>query len=90
MLAKIYKLIAEGCTNMSLDDLLDKSGVTENEYTSALEVSCNGNVVLLQREPNECFINNYNPSVMLAWQANMDRHNENREIYGGIVKEGSC
>lgn len=72
LLAKIYKLIAEGCTNMSLDDLLDKSGVTENEYTSALEVSCNGNVVLLQREPNECFINNYNPSVMLAWQANMD------------------
>ena len=21
---------------------------------------------------DECFINNYNPSVMLAWQANMD------------------
>ena len=57
LLAKIYKLIAEGCTNMSLADLLDKSGVTENEYTSALEVSCNGNAVLLQREPNKCFIN---------------------------------
>ena len=43
-----------------------------NEYTNALEVSCRGSVVLLQREPHECFINNYNHSVMLARQANMD------------------
>ena len=35
-------------------------------------MSTNGNVVVLKREPSECFINNYNPSVMLAWQANMD------------------
>ena len=25
-----------------------------------------------KREPSECFINNYNPSVMIAWQVNMD------------------
>ena len=35
-------------------------------------MSTNGNVVVLKREPGECCINNYNPSVMLAWQANMD------------------
>ena len=28
--------------------------------------------VVLKREPRECKINNYNPNVMLAWQANMD------------------
>ena len=28
--------------------------------------------MLLKREPNEQNVNNYNPSVMLAWQANMD------------------
>ena len=28
--------------------------------------------MVLKREPDECFINNYSPSVMLAWQANMD------------------
>ena len=54
---------------MSLDDLLEKA---ESEYTQALEVSSKGNVVVLRREPNECSVNNYNPSVMLAWQANMD------------------
>ena len=57
---------------MSLDDLLDKAEVFESDYTHALEVSSKGNVVVLSREPNECSINNYNHSVMLAWQANMD------------------
>ena len=66
--AVFQKLIAEGNTDMSLDDLLDKAEVSESEYTQALEVSSKGNVVVLRREPNEC----YNPSVMLAWQANMD------------------
>ena len=72
VLSKVQKLIAEGNTDMSLDDLLDKAEVSESEYTQALEVSSKGNVVVLRREPNECSVNNYNPSVMLAWQANMD------------------
>ena len=38
----------------------------------ALELTNSGNVVLLMREPCEQNINNYNPSGMLAWQANMD------------------
>ena len=72
VLSKVQKLIAEGNTDMSLDDLLEKAEVSETEYTQALEVSSKGNVVVLRREPNECSVNNYNPSVMLAWQANMD------------------
>ena len=57
---------------MSLAELLNKAEVTEKDYIDALELSTNGNVIVLKREPDECFINNYNPSVMLAWQANMD------------------
>ena len=72
VLSKVQKLTAEGNTDMNLDDLLDKAEVSETEYTQALEVSSKGNVVVLRREPNECSINNYNPSVMLTWQANMD------------------
>ena len=40
MLAKVQKLIADGNTDLSLDDLLNKAQVTENEYTNVLEVSC--------------------------------------------------
>lgn len=57
---------------MSLDKVLELAEVARDEYTEALEISNKGNVVVLRREPNECFINNYNGSVMLAWQANMD------------------
>ena len=56
----------------SLNESFDKSEVTENDYINALQMSSKGNVVLLKRETNECCINNYNVSVMLAWQANMD------------------
>jgi hypothetical protein len=68
VLGKVQKLICDGNT---LAELLEKAAITEQEYLGALEVSTNGNVVVLKREPSECFINNYNPSVMLAWQANM-------------------
>ena len=72
MLKKVQKVIAEGNTDLSLTEILDKADVTETEYVDALETSCTGNIIVLQREPHECCINNYNSSVMLAWQANMD------------------
>ena len=72
VLGKVQKLIAEGNTELSLTELLEKAKVTKQEYIDALSVSTHGNVVVLKREPSECCINNYNPSVMLAWQANMD------------------
>ena len=72
MLKKVQKLIADGNTDLSLTELLYKADVTETDYVDALETSCIGNIVILQREPHECCINNYNPSVMLAWQANID------------------
>ena len=52
--------------------LRSKACVDRSEYVQALEVTSSGTVVLLKRGPNEQNINNYNASVMLAWQANMD------------------
>ena len=72
VLAKVHKVIADGHTDKSLDEILVLASVTLDEYTEALEVSNKGNVVLLKREPSECMVNNYNGPVMLAWQANMD------------------
>ena len=74
VLGKVQKLLAEADSVLSLNELLDKAEVTENDYINTLEMSSKGNVVLLKRETNECCINNYNASVMLTWQANMDIH----------------
>ena len=43
-----------------------------SEYEKALHTSSSGNKVILKRDSYDCNINNYNPSVLLAWQANMD------------------
>ena len=73
ILLKVRKLLADGDSdNLSLNDLLDKVGVTYEAYEEALNVTSSGSVILLKRQPNECNINNYNPHVLLAWQANMD------------------
>ena len=57
---------------MTLDELLTKCSVDKHEYIRALKESDKGTLILLKRQPNECFVNNYNSAVMLAWQANMD------------------
>lgn len=72
VLAKVHKVIADGHTDKSLDEVLVIASVTLDEYNEALEDSNIGCVVLLKREPNECTVNNYNGPVMLTWQANMD------------------
>ena len=69
VLKMVQKQITESNTDLSLADLLDKADLTEAEYIEALETSCTGNIVVLKRELDKCC---YNPSVLLAWQANMD------------------
>ena len=71
LLTKVRKVLPDCDDNASLD-VLSKAGVDRSEYVQALEVTNSGTVVLLKREPREQNINNYNASVMLAWQANMD------------------
>ena len=65
-------MLACGHADLGLDDLLVKAEVSPDDYMEASEVSSAGNVVVLKREPCECYINDYNGPVMLAWQANMD------------------
>ena len=55
-----------------MNEMLAKADITLDQYVSALQVSTRVSVVILNRKPNECNINNYNASVMLVWQANTD------------------
>ena len=71
-LKKVRKVLLECDDNASLNDVLSKAKVDKEKYVEELEVANNGIVVVLKCEPNEQNINNYNDSVMLAWQANHD------------------
>ena len=56
----------------SLEDFLKPLDIEIDEYQHALSISERGNSVILERKLNEINVNNYNPSFLLTWKANMD------------------
>ena len=71
-LSKVRKQLVDGNTDVTIEQLLNNASVYMAQYQRAIRTCSKGNTVVLKREPRECKINNYNPDVMLAWQANMD------------------
>lgn len=71
LLAKVRKITSEN-NELSLDEVLAKANVNKTAYTEALQISSRGTVIVLQKKTNETCINNYNPTVLSAWKANMD------------------
>ena len=58
---------------MTIDEILSSLDIQKDEYYKMLSISCTDEYEIhLKRPPNSCFINNYNPTILLAWQANMD------------------
>ena len=47
-------------------------GVTYNDYEKALKTSQRGKVLFMKRNVKDRYINNYNPEMLQAWNANMD------------------
>ena len=59
--------------DMTVDDVLHYLHIDKNEYYNCLSVACGVDYEIhLKCPPNSCFIKNYNPIVLFAWQANMD------------------
>ena len=54
------------------DQLLQELDVSERHYILAIRSSLNSPTIVLKRSPNELQINNYNPTCLRAWRANMD------------------
>ena len=71
VLKKVYEYLQKD-SMLSLDALLDSTGISADSYIKALRYSSNGTNIVLKREPHECTINPYNSDLMRAWQANMD------------------
>ncbi len=58
--------------DISMDELLDKAGVSYATYMQGLKICSKGNSVVMQRTPSESWINTYSPDVIRVWKANMD------------------
>ena len=58
--------------DISIDELLKEFDVSERQYILAIRSSLNCPAIFLKRSPNELRVNNYNPTCLLVWRANMD------------------
>jgi len=63
---------SEDCSSMTLDDVLREANIASDRYHNALAISFSGRHLVLQRRPCNVYINNYNPTCLAAWKANMD------------------
>ncbi|XP_052809481.1 uncharacterized protein LOC128237946 [Mya arenaria] len=62
----------ENLENMTYEEVLKACQLPANVYQEALSKSASSPKVYLKRDPNSVNINNYNASLLSAWQANLD------------------
>jgi len=74
ILSSVKKVLSDDKTppDADLDFILNTANVTYEQYETALKQAKTCNAIFMQRTPQECCINNYNPNILKAWKANMD------------------
>ncbi|XP_063400159.1 uncharacterized protein LOC134684781 [Mytilus trossulus] len=58
--------------NLNVSEIFKKIGLTQESFETYYRFITNRNTVVLKRQPNEIFTNQYNPHLLRAWDANMD------------------
>lgn len=60
-------------TGKTISDILTLLELSSTDYYKALSISSSSDYEIhYQRNPDSCFINNYNPIILEAWRANID------------------
>ena len=60
-------------TNLTIEKILADLGISSKDYYWALSISRDSHYQIhFKRAPDSCFVNNYNPILLKAWQANID------------------
>ncbi|XP_061170416.1 uncharacterized protein LOC133179738 [Saccostrea echinata] len=57
---------------VSLEDIFFMCGTNSRQYHIALKESVTDTTIYTLRNPSDVYINNYNPTLLKTWQANMD------------------
>ncbi|KAM9770918.1 uncharacterized protein ACBT44_004668 [Syngnathus typhle] len=58
--------------SLTLPQLLAKCKLTGDVYMNCLRMTASSSSVVLKREPKDCWVNNYNRHLLLAWDGNLD------------------
>ncbi|XP_068507192.1 uncharacterized protein [Syngnathus scovelli] len=72
-LVRVQRLLNEPETSsLTLPQLLAKCKLTDAEYMECLYMTASKSSVVLKRDPKDCWVNNYNRHLLLAWDGNLD------------------
>ncbi len=62
----------EANEHMTTDELFTKIGITQVEFEEANDALTKKVNIVLKRDPQDAWINHYNPDLLRCWNANMD------------------
>ncbi|KAL0198839.1 hypothetical protein M9458_007379, partial [Cirrhinus mrigala] len=72
-LQKVWDLLNDSNQNFeTIAQLLNQVNMTYEEYEKHIEALSTSSLIVMERRPQDCWVNGYNPMLLRAWNANMD------------------
>ncbi|KAI2666920.1 ATP-dependent DNA helicase PIF1 [Labeo rohita] len=72
-LQKVWDLLNDSNQNFeTITQLLNQVNMTYEEYEKHIEALSTSSLIVMERRPQDCWVNGYNPMLLRAWNANMD------------------
>ncbi|KAJ8027670.1 ATP-dependent DNA helicase PIF1 [Holothuria leucospilota] len=58
--------------SLTIDEAFQRAGITQQQLQDCVTANTQKETIWLRREPSDIWVNNYNPILLMAWDANMD------------------
>ncbi|RXN03150.1 replicase helicase endonuclease [Labeo rohita] len=72
-LQKVWDLLNDSNHNFeTITQLLNQANLTYEQYEKHIEALSTSSLIVMERRPQDCWVNGYNPMLLRAWNANMD------------------
>ncbi|XP_062600308.1 uncharacterized protein LOC134261943 [Saccostrea cucullata] len=68
----IWRIINSTESNLTFDDILLACNITYAKFKESLSANTKKNTIYYKRNVEDGWVNNYNPTLLRAWNANMD------------------
>ena len=72
ILKNVYHVLAETGNKLSMDQLLERSSISKDDYINSLKVAQCGQTVGLKYNPSDVNINGINLDILHLWRGNID------------------
>ena len=73
ILKKFWKALTDDSfDDVCTGDVLQRAGISQHDLEKALNVLSQRPTIMYKRQPQDCWVNVYNPILLAAWDGNMD------------------